>query len=200
MTTYAFPSSPIPSALSWQLLTNTQAFTSPLNNTVQTLELAGARWAATLNFTNLTETQARPLIAFLAKLRGMANRATVYDHSYTVQGVATGTPRVKGASQTGASLITDGWTFSTTNILKAGDLIGVNSELHMVVADVNSDSGGNATLTIEPPLRSSPADNDTITVTNPTAVMRLVDDSQNSWSVGLAKFYNLQISFIESFT
>ncbi len=118
--------------------------------------------------------------------------------SHTV-GVATGTPLVNGASQNVTyatakdtdtqSLITDGWTNSTTGILKAGDVItiaGVNSvnqktredtgQLATFTVTADADSGastGPATLTIAPPIITSgpyqtvtaaPADNAAITV------------------------------------
>ena len=114
-------------------------------------------------------------------------------------GVATGTPLVNGASQDTTyaaskdtdtqSLITDGWTNSTSGILKAGDVItiaGVNSvnrktrqdtgSLAQFVVTADADSGastGPATLTISPAIITSgafqtvtaaPADNAAITV------------------------------------
>lgn len=114
-------------------------------------------------------------------------------------GVATGTPLVNGGSQNvtyatakdawSQSLITDGWTNSTTGILKAGDVItiaGVNSvnpvsktstgrlQTFTVLADANSGATtGPATITISPPIITSgayqtvtaaPADNAAITV------------------------------------
>lgn len=114
-------------------------------------------------------------------------------------GVATGTPLVNGASQEvtylsvkdtyQSSLITDGWTNSTTGILKQGDIFTIANVFavnpvtkaklpflrqFVVKADANSGaSTGPATLTISPPIivggsqatvDSSPADNAAITV------------------------------------
>ncbi len=114
-------------------------------------------------------------------------------------GVATGTPLVNGASQGSTwlasgsawtqTLNTDGWTNSTTGILKAGDVItiaGVNSvhpvtrqdngvlQDFVVTADANSGATtGPAALTISPPIittgphqtvTAQPADNAAITV------------------------------------
>ncbi|MCP4410087.1 MAG: hypothetical protein GY807_20550 [Gammaproteobacteria bacterium] len=114
-------------------------------------------------------------------------------------GVATGTPLVNGASQnvtydsvkdTGQqSLITDGWTNSTTGILKAGDVFTIAGVyavnpvtkatlpfLRQFVVKADADSGastGPATLTISPAIITSgaqqtcsaaPADNAAITV------------------------------------
>ena len=114
-------------------------------------------------------------------------------------GVATGTPLVNGASQDTTyalskdtwtqSLVTDGWTNSTTDILLEGDVFtiaGVNAvnqrtrvstgNLQTFVLRADADSGastGPATLTISPPIITSgpyqtvdaaPADNAAITV------------------------------------
>lgn len=98
-------------------------------------------------------------------------------------GVATGTPLVNGANQntTWAStkdtnqqtLNTDGWTNSTTGILKAGDIITITGvyavnavskatlpflKQFVVLADANSGaSTGPAALTISPPIITSGA-------------------------------------------
>lgn len=109
----------------------------------------------------------------------------IYAHT---KGTATGTPLVNGATQTGTSLVTDGWTNSITGILKTGDvftLAGVfsvnpvtgtstgNLQQFTVTADANSDGSGNSTLTISPGITTSgayktvsasPADNAAITV------------------------------------
>jgi hypothetical protein len=106
-------------------------------------------------------------------------------------GAGGGTPLVNGASQTGASLITDGWTVSTA-ILKDGDIITIadvydinprtyesNGYLKqfVVTADVSSDAGGDATLAISPAIVTSgarrnvnagPANNAAITIVSGT--------------------------------
>jgi hypothetical protein len=82
---------------------------------------------------------------------------------HTNRGDGGGTPLVAGASQTGASLNTDGWP-ATTTVLKAGDYFSVNGELKMVTADCVSDASGNATVEFAPILRSAPADNAALTL------------------------------------
>lgn len=106
--------------------------------------------------------------------------------SHTI-GAHGGTPLVNGASQSGSSLVTDGWTASAA-ILKEGDIItiagvnGVNpqsrqdygsSRQFVVTADVTADGTGNATIPIYPAITASgafqtvtgaPADNAAITV------------------------------------
>jgi hypothetical protein len=100
-----------------------------------------------------------------------------------------GTPLVNGAAQSGASLVTDGWTNSTTNILFPGAIFtiaGVYSvnpitlettgQLQKFTVTANASSGtttGPATLSISPSIvltgpyqnvTNAPADNAAITV------------------------------------
>jgi len=193
-----------PSRADWRLIANSRVFSSPFNRSVQTLELAGAVWAASLDFALLSESQWRDLAAFVAELRGQAGRFYLAPpHAKNPKGVATGTPLVNGASQTGASLITDGWTASVTGILKRGDFLAFDSagtrELHLVRTTANSDALGNATLAIEPPIRASPADNATVIVNSPACVMRLVDDEQGNLAIRPPVLGALRIEAIESF-
>jgi len=109
----------------------------------------------------------------------------VRQHTAGVQG---GTPLVNGGSQTGSSLVTDGWTAAAANRLKAGDVFtiagvyAVNPQSRQstgqlrqftVLADCDSDGSGNATISIAPAIVTSgafqtvsaaPADNAAITV------------------------------------
>lgn len=82
-------------------------------------------------------------------------------------GAGGGTPLVQGASQTGATLITDGWTGSTT-VLKAGDVLtiaGLNP-VYEVTANVTSTASGTATLSLSPAILTgnAPADNAALTI------------------------------------
>jgi len=201
MTTFAFPSGISPSNMTWSLRSNTQVFTSPTTGVSQTAEAPGAAWSVQMVFRPLTEDDARTLIAFLVGLRGMANRLTLHDHSLTApRGIATGTPLVKGAAQTGGTINTDGWTINATGILKAGDWVGIGGELKMIRADVNSDASGNAALLVEPPQRSSPADNSAIITASPTAAFMLADDGQAGWNVTAARSYGLTVNAVEALT
>lgn len=83
-----------------------------------------------------------------------------------------GTPLVNGAGQTGASLVTNGWTAAAASRLKAGDtftiagVFAVNPQSRastgqlrqfVVTADVSSDASGNATIPISPAIVTSGA-------------------------------------------
>lgn len=99
-----------------------------------------------------------------------------------------GTPLVNGASQTGSSLVTDGWSASAAARLKKGDVFTIANvyavnrvsgdtqadlQQFVVTADVSSDGSGNATIPIYPAITATgsyktvsavPADNAAITV------------------------------------
>lgn len=165
------------------LMPNTQVFESPLNRSVQTIELPGARWMFSYNFESLESGDIRKLKAFLAQLRGMSGRFYMEDKTYLRSGTAAGTPLVKGANQVGTTLITDGWNPNQTLLLDIGDYISINYELKIITQVASSDASGEATLTFEPPLRNSPVDNQAIVVDSPKAVFRLSGDEADSFSL-----------------
>lgn len=82
-------------------------------------------------------------------------------------GAGGGSPLVNGASQTGRTLITDGWTANVANVARAGDVIRIRNlaPLYRIMADADSDTSGGARLEIDPPIitGSSPVDNALIT-------------------------------------
>lgn len=113
----------------------------------------------------------------LGNIAGVDINMTQNIQTHTV-GVATGTPKVNGGTQAVTyaaskdtytqTLATDGWTNSTTGILKAGDVITLDGvfavnpitkavlpylQQFVVTADANSGaSTGPANLTISPPI------------------------------------------------
>lgn len=150
----------------------------------------------------MNRTQAALWQAFFLQLEGSVNTFNAYDpDARTPRGAATGTPLVNGGSQTGSSLITDGWTNSTL-VLKTGDYFSVNSELKMVTADATSNGSGQATISFKPALRSSPSDNAPLTVTNTTVTMILIDDGQAMWRTGhrLGIYEGMTFSAMEVFS
>lgn len=86
MTDYVWPADIAPSASEWRLVANTAAFSSPLSGSTRTLARGGDRWACSLQFSNLTDSKRARLQAFLARLRGQANRCWLWDHSYRKRG------------------------------------------------------------------------------------------------------------------
>lgn len=200
--TIDMPTTPGFAACEFGLETNTQRFESPLTKAVQRILLGGARWGVTYTLPTMDRTKAALWQAFLLSLEGGVNTFNAYDpDARTPRGNVTGsTPLVNGGSQTGSSLITDGWAASTT-VLKAGDYFVVNSEMKMATSDVTSNGSGQATVNFKPALRNSPADNAPLTVTNCTVPMILVDDNQSRWRSGtrLGIYEGLTFSAMEVF-
>lgn len=147
---------------------------SPFTGSQQVMKHSGQWWEADVTLPPLKRDEAEIWIAFLLSLRGHYGTFTMGDPmGATPQGSASttpGTPLVNGASQTGATLTIDGCPASATGYLKAGDYIqlgyGTSTRLHKVVADVDTDASGGATLDIWPSIRTAPADNATVIVSN----------------------------------
>lgn len=198
MATLILPTAPGFRASRFGLRSNTQSFESPLNRTVQTLELVGARWHGQYELPPMRRDQAAVWISMLIALQGRAGRFFGFDpDAKTPRGTWAGTPLVNGASQTGSSLILDGFTASAT--VKTGDYFQVGTELKMITADGTADGSGNLTISFAPSLRASPADNDPITSSNPTCTMMLVDDDQAAWDANEVSVFGLSFSGIEVF-
>ena len=172
----AFPAV-IPTVTEVGIVTNSKQFISPLTGYTQTASRKGGRWLIRMSFGNLQGDERAVLRGYLAFMEGQVNRIEVGDHSYTgARGALGGTPLVKGASQVGTSLITDGWPNSTL-VLKAGDLFsfsnGTYSELKQVTSDATSDGSGNLTIAIAPEIHTSPADNVAIVTASPVGTFML---------------------------
>lgn len=111
-----------------------------------------------------------------------------------------GTPLTNGAGQTGASLVTDGWTASNA-ILKAGDIItiaGVNAvhaqtkqdlgylRQFTVTADVTSAASGTTNIPISPAIvASGPAQNVTVAAPDNAALV-LAGTASSTYGLNLA--------------
>lgn len=203
MTTLTMPSSPGFTDCRFGLETNTRRFESPQNRAVQRVALQGSRWTALYTLPPMNRAQAAPWQAFLLALKGGVNTFYGYDpDAKTPRGAYGGTPLVKGAGQTGSSLLLDGGTPSVTGWGKAGDYIGIGSQMVMLTQDADTDGSGEVTINFEPMLRDSPADNLTITTSNVTCTMALSDDSQSTWSTGsmLGVYKPISFTAIEVFS
>ena len=107
---------------------------------------------------------------------------------------------VDGASQTGDTLDVKSLPLSRTNVFRAGDYIqlgsGSTARLHKILTDTNSDSEGKATLDIWPSLRSSPSNDDVVTIKDAKGVFRLAT-GQQAWSINSSDVYNITFEAIE---
>lgn len=134
----------------------------------------GGMWTERWGALKLIDTDVREL---LATIRYFRQRGIIFDITHLnmpgsgqdPNGTGSSGVQVAGGSQSGETLDTDGWPASTSNVVMPGDVIsvaGINQVLEIREA-TNSDGGGAATLTINPPILagSEPADNATVTTT-----------------------------------
>ena len=169
MTTYTFPDI-TPSRSSWELVTNTRTFVSPLTNAVQTASRKGSFWKISMTFNNLSGSDRSVMQAFLTKLNGMEHRFLVYDHSHTRRGTGSDATLVAAANQSGTTLSCTGGPTTQAGYAKAGDYLRLNNELHIIVPSGNTDdasydtSSGNVTFTIAPPIRTTTSAGDDVVI------------------------------------
>ena len=174
---------------------------SPFTGQDQVVQHEGEFWTTQIKFPPMLKVNAAPIIAFLLQLRGRRGTFALGDQDRkTIQGVATGTIRVNGASQTGNQVALDGFANSTNNVFKAGDYIQINSYLYMVTEDVNSNGSGEANVKIEPSLRQSIetiADDATVLYSNTKTLFRL-DSNETGWDTDQISKYGITLSASES--
>jgi len=120
--------------------------------------------------------------AFLIKQKGSFSTFT-FEYPLENQGAdkAQTDILVNGALSIGSnSIAMDGFTNSTTGVLKAGDLIKFagsgHTKVYMVTADTNSNGSGQASVSIEPPLQVAIANDEAVTVNKPSFTVALVQD------------------------
>lgn len=212
MTTIVWPSAIIPVSVEWGIKANTQVFASDLNGSVQTVELPGARITCALRLPVLERADAALMEAFLAKLRGQANRAQIpLFGRLQPRGEWGGAPAVNNEvgsptlSQTGTTLEASGLTPFTTG--KAGDWfnLGAGGQLLMLTDDFTADSGGRSTLYVQPPIRTAPAHGTLLVTANPLLPTAILDDPHARWSIKPSGTINdghteFNLAFTESFS
>lgn len=182
----ALPDVPIKS-IRMGLNVNQSFFESGLSRQTTVQGHAGGatdRWEGLLTTATLSKVQVQELSAWLTSLRGQEGTFQVYDPDRTspkgVASTSTSTPKVNGAGQVGRNIIVDGWLPNTNGLLEPGDYIQIGDQYFMIMETLSSGASGNKSLSIEPAIRTSPADNTTVIFENPVLIARMADKNQ-SW-------------------
>ena len=193
------PTSPGIKRMTMQMRVSAGQTRSPFTFQRQVQMNQGQMWMASFDLPPMERDEAEEWLAFLTKLNGRAGTFLLGDpDAVTPRGAALGTPQVKGADQTGSTLVTDGWDADVTGVLKAGDYIQVGERLHKLLDDADSDATGEATLSIWPRLRESPADNAIVTINGAKGRFCLAGNV-NGWSTDDLMMYGLSFSAEEAF-
>jgi len=138
--------------------------------------------------------------AFLVKQKGSFEDFT-FEYPLDNLGADKGETDIltNGAQAVGDNTIAmDGFSVSTTGVLKGGDLIKFSGhdKVYMVTGDANSNASGQATVSIEPPLQAALADNEAVTVNKPSFTVVLVQDDV-LYSTDAAGFFTLSFDVRE---
>ena len=196
MATVTFPSTPKPNGMAWRLVMPSQTNVSEWTGRRQTIASGRGWWECQLSLPPIVgSTRVNTWRAFIAKARGRANDFQI-PVDPTAQSASTATPLVNGAAQTGRTLATDGWPVSTT-VLVAGQFVTIGNQLLQLTENITSNASGVATLTFEPPIRISPADNAAIEYKNPYCLMYMLEEPTLSVENGYV--YSLSLGLRESF-
>lgn len=180
MTLSVFPDAHVRRIRDRHLMTAVDGSRSPATGTQEIQDWGGEVWMFSIECRVSQGRTAREMSAFFDALGGRRTRFLFADPTaINPEGdVATlhRLPVVEGAGQTGNSLVTSGWDPGTW-AMKWGDFFSLGSDvstrLYRVTADAIADAAGNATLSITPRLRTSPADQEALEVTSPKVVLRM---------------------------
>lgn len=151
------PTSPAPMSITPRLVSARAELRSAFGGSTQRINRLGSRWAFDFQFAPMTAADALAWVsAFTETDTCIMN---IVEPGITVG--SPGTPLVNSATQTGSSLITDGWTAGY--VIPKGKWFSVSVSsllyLYQTSAAVTANGSGQATLSITPMLRASPADN-----------------------------------------
>lgn len=173
MTTFVFATecpNLLPSASSWELVTNSKVFQSPLTGAVQTAARKGAHWKISLTFSNLFGEDRANMQAFMAMLEGQRHRFEIKDHSFTRRGTGatTGWTSDSSPASSGNTLRIQNSGPVTTTVAK-GDYISCDNQLFMATEAASVTSGTELAITVSPEVRSLTA-GQSVELVNPTGI------------------------------
>lgn len=135
------------------------------------------------------------LMAFIMKQRSQKENFTIIPPEVEdARGNVSGTVLVNGTHAIGDTTID---IDAMTGTLKAGDFVkfASHNKVYMVVADSTADGSNEATITIEPPLRTALADDSVVTYDNIPFTVHLTNDIQEFGVVGADGSGNLLYKF-----
>lgn len=177
---------------------------SPFTFATQVHEYQGKAWQADVTLPPMKREEAEQWVAWLLSLKGQLGTFYLGDpNNATPLGSArdSDTVLVNGAVSSGNTIDIDSAPASTTDFLKAGDYLqigtGTSRQLFKVLTDVDTNASGEATVDVWPNVRTSIADNASVTVESTQGLFRLSNNDTN-WSINDASFYGITFGAIEA--
>jgi len=183
----------------WRMIDNAARFTSPISRVAQSVGRPGTYWACSIELPESMDlTVAADWASLLAQLAG--GKASVYVPP-PMRNISTvaGTPRIKGAGQSGMTLALDG--FTPGDVIQNGQFLSYDTAtfraLHIAVATVVADGAGEMSLPVRGPTRREPPDNAIINLSSPTCEMVLEGSDVDLLNLTDAALFGHTLSFIE---
>lgn len=177
---------------------------SPFTFASTVYEYAGKRWELDITLPPMKRADAEIWVAWLISLKGQ--RGTFYAGDFqavTPQGSGrdSDTVLIDGAISSGSTISIDGATSNTTNYLKAGDYLqtgtGTARQLFKVLQNVDTDSSGAADVEVWPNVRTSIANNASVTLESTKGIFRLASN-ETAFSVDSLASYGLSFGAVEA--
>ncbi len=179
MTTIALPSTAAFQAAKFEAGYDANVFASqsPLDGSVQTVNLPGDRFRARLTLPAATSTDRADVEGFFASLRPSqsfsANRLQCHHLARPApRGTLRGSPTLQASAAQLATTISIQTTAAAT--LLRGDLISLGGQTVMVTADATANGSGVMSATISPALRAAVSSSSAITWDKPTFLWLIV--------------------------
>lgn len=160
-------------------------------------QVDGQRFKFSATYPPMSRSDFAPVYAFIMKQRSQKETFQIsLPDIKNAKGNVSGTVLVNNSHTAGNTTIT---VDAMTGTLKAGDLVQFagHNKVYMIVADATADGSNEATLTIEPPLRSAISDNAVVTYDGIEFTVRLTNDIQQFATDDIDTF-KFEVDFIEA--
>jgi len=166
-------------------------------------QIGGQYFSLSVSMPPMKVDDANSIFAFLQKQKGSFETFTI-QHPIDNRGAGKSETDilVNGSHNAADSTIAlDGFAASTTGVLKAGDLIKFanHTKVYMVQDDVDSNSSGEVTVSIEPGTVAALADNEAVTVNKPSFTVYL-EQQDILYQLNNRGLYNIQFEVREVVT
>jgi hypothetical protein len=196
----AFPTSKKPSVFNFSSnRPNSTAYTLSGKRSVK--QFAAQYFTFSVQMPPMNQADFMEFYSFLVKQKGSFDTFT-FQYPLENQGVDKGQTdiAVNGSASAGATQVPmDGFSTSTNDVLKAGDLIKFanHDKIYMITDDENANSSGEvAAVDIEPPLQAAVVNNEAVTVNQPSFTVALEQDDV-LYSTDAAGFFTLSFDVRE---
>ena len=174
-----------------------------LSGKKQVRQIGSQYFSFTVQMPPLQQEKAQEVFAFLQKQKGSFGDFTIVAPLDNLgAGKAETDIQVVGSHTSGdATIDLDGFAVNQLGALKAGDLIKFanHSKVYMVRDTADSLSAGQMTLSIEPNLVASLADNEAVTVNKPSFTVYL-ENNEIMYSTDASGFYSISFDVREVIT